>query len=178
MNSYISPWVLRTNSSLYNLAHAPISFVNRSMNLIKTFNHNEKEYVHFINVLTDAIRNCPETRGTSLLTGDTIMLTPFHQLTIEQTGVNGWSNWGTINYRIFLNRIVDGGVEYLIVDDGSSRESRPAAIEAALEEFYEELAFYAPDERTVETMDITDTLENLFRTYQGFINASYSSSFA
>lgn len=141
------------------------------MNHSKTFNYNEQEYVHFINVLTDAICNCPEIRGVSLLTGDTIMLTPFHQLTIEQAGAS-------IRYRIVLNRIVDGGFEYLIVDDGQSKESRPAAIQEALAEFYEELAFYAPEENKVETMDIADTLENLFKTYQPFINTGYTSSFA
>ncbi len=149
------------------------------MNHSKTFNYNEQEYVHFINILTDAIRNCPEIRGVSLLTGDTIILTPFHQLTIEQAGVSSYKpNGANISYRIVLNRIVDGGFEYLIVDDGLSKESRPSAIQETLTEFYEELAFYAPEESKVETMDIADTLENLFKTYQSFINTGYTSSFA
>lgn len=148
------------------------------MNLTKTFNHNETEYTHFLNVLTDAIRNCPEIRGVSVLTGDTIMLTPFHQLAIEQNDVNSWRNGGSISYKVILNRIVDGGFEYLVVDDGTNRNHRPEAVEEALDEFYEELAFHAPEENTTDTMDISLTLENLFQTYTTFINSGYSSSFA
>lgn len=146
------------------------------MNLTRTFNENEKEYVRFINVLTDVIRNCPNIRADSKLTGDTIMLTPFHQLTIE--ALSSYSYQPSNRYRIALNRIVGAGYEYLLVDDGTSRNARPRAVESALDEFYEELAFYAPDESTLETMDMADVLESLFKTYRSYLNVGYTSSFA
>lgn len=142
----------------------------------KTFDQSTDEYIHFIKVLTDAIRNCPELRAVSVLTGDTIMLSPYHQLTIESMS----DRWTTKNfqYKILLNRIVDAGFEYLVVDSGLDRNARPKPVQDALEEFYEELAFYAPQESTVETMDIVDTLEGLMQKYRVYLNTGYSSGFA
>ncbi len=146
------------------------------MSIIKTFNYNEADYIHFINVLTDVIRNCPNIRAISQLTGDTIMLTPFHQLSIESYSADFYGF--TKKCKVALNRIVDAGYEYLVVDDGTNRLSRSLPVASALDEFYEELAFYAPDENVLDTMDMTEVLESLFKTYRNYLNIGYTSSFA